>query len=150
MHTHAPHTHKHAHKHTSTHAHTHTHTAIDTSVKNVIVDFGNRCASAGPCMKMILGGGYVFLSFCWIDCIQSGEQEKGFYLFTSQILFSPSALYSDYSSDLLFDLFFMCFPSICYSQGALCSFGEVIQTHNSNIFNINEVILQTQKYSSFP
>ena len=52
------------HTHTNTHTHTHTHTAIDTSVKNVIMDFGNRCASAGPCMKMILGEDFVFLSFC--------------------------------------------------------------------------------------
>ena len=36
------------------------------------------------------------------------------------------------------------------SKGALCSFVEEIQMPNFNTYNINEVIIQTQKYSLFP
>ena len=35
-------------------------------------------------------------------------------------------------------------------KGALCSFGEEIQTENLKIDNINETMMQTQKYSFFP
>ena len=86
---------------------------------------------------------FVFLLNWLFNSFQENRREA--FIF-SQILFFPSALYSYYSSDLLFNLFFMCFPSLCYSQGALCSFGEKIQTHDGNIFSINEVILQTQKH----
>ena len=35
---------------------------------------------------------------------------------------------------------------VCFFKGALCSFGEEIKTLNINIWNIKEVIIQTQKY----
>ena len=35
-------------------------------------------------------------------------------------------------------------------KGALCSFGEEIQTQNCNINNINEVMIQTGKYVISP
>ena len=35
-------------------------------------------------------------------------------------------------------------------KGALCNFGEEIQTQNFNVYNINEVIIQNQKYLFFP
>ena len=35
-------------------------------------------------------------------------------------------------------------------NSALCSFAEEIQAQDFNIFNINEVIIQTKTYLSFP
>ena len=35
-------------------------------------------------------------------------------------------------------------------KGALCSFGDEIQTQNLNIYNIIELIMQQLKYLSFP
>ena len=35
-------------------------------------------------------------------------------------------------------------------MGALCHFGEEIKTQNFNIYNIKEVIIQTQRRTFFP
>ena len=39
---------------------------------------------------------------------------------------------------------------IPYIKGALCSVGEEIQTQNFYIYNIKEVMIQTQEHLSFP
>ena len=67
---------------------------------------------------------------------------EGPHLFHAQYwkLFCSSHL-KIFMSKMMYVIFF-----VCFFKGALCSFGEEIKTLNINIWNIKEVIIQTQKY----